>query len=107
VSRRVAAAPDDAAGQALLGLAKDLAGDGDGALAAYRAALFLRPALYRVRFQLAERLRQAGWRDRARTEYRSVLASLEAAGEELPELVRLLPGTAVEIAARCRAALAR
>jgi len=105
--RRAAARPEDAAAHALLGLVRDLADDGDGALTAYRAALFLRPGLYRVRFQLAERLRRSGWRDRALAEYRRVLATLAAEGEELPELAALLPGDAAEVASRCRAALSR
>jgi chemotaxis protein methyltransferase CheR len=105
--RRAAARPEDAAAHALLGLVRDLADDGDGALTAYRAALFLRPGLYRVRFQLAERLRRSGWRDRAFAEYRRVLATLAEEGDELPELAALLPGDAAEVASRCRAALSR
>lgn len=107
VSQRLVAVPQDAAAHALLGLLKDLRGDGEGALAAYRAALFLRPHLYRVRLLLAERLRLAGWRDRARTEYRQVLATLEAGGEDLPELAEALGGDHRDVAGRCRLALSR
>ncbi len=107
-TRRVAAEPADAAAHAVLGLVADLAGDGDAALAAYRAALFLRPRLYLVRFQLAERLRRAGWHERARAEYLGVLATLAEGGEELAELEplrHLLPSRGTGIAGHCRAAL--
>ena len=104
---RLEAEPEDAAAHALGGLIHDLDGDGEGAIAAYRAALFLRPELYRVRFQLAERLRLGGWRERARAEYRRVLATLREGAGEHSDLAGLLPEHREEVAERCRAALSR
>jgi chemotaxis protein methyltransferase CheR len=107
VARRLEAEPEDAAAHALGGLIHELQGDDEGAIAAYRAALFLRPELYRVRFQLAERLRLGGWRERARAEYSRVLTSLREGAGELPDLAALLPEHPGELAERCRAALSR
>ena len=93
---------------ALSGLLHDLTGDAQAAVAAYRAALFLEPALFQVRFMLAHRLEHLGWPARARNEYRQVLTDLghgkvRTLGVDLP---RLLP-TPDEASQRSRRALGR
>lgn len=93
---------------ALSGLLHDLTGDAEAAVAAYRAALFLEPALFQVRFLLAHRLEHLGWTSRARNEYRQVLTDLRhgksrTLGVDLP---RLLPALE-EAAQRSRRALGR
>lgn len=93
---------------ALNGLLHDLGDNAAAAVEAYRAALFLEPGLFQVRFLLAHRLEHLGWTDRARSEYRQVLTDLERGyarrlGVDLP---RLLP-THDEAARRSRRALGR
>jgi chemotaxis protein methyltransferase CheR len=88
VARRLADEPADAAAHALGGLIHDLQGDGDGAICAYRAALFLRPELYRVRFQLAERLRRPACRTTP-TSYRTSRACFPSTRGRSPNVAGL------------------
>ncbi len=108
IQRRLKANSTDAHAHALQGLIHDLEGRARRAVAAYRAALFLEPDLYQIRFLLAGRLDHLGWSSRARSEYRHVLSGLESGrGHELTEhLPELLPSRD-EAAQRCRRALRR
>lgn len=98
----------DAFAHALHGLIRDLSGESDKAVAAYRAALFLDPEIFQVRFLLAQRFESLGLVSRARNEYRQVLTSLENGRSH--DLASLLPGLLPgreEIGKRCRKALLR
>ena len=108
VQDRLKANFTDADANALQGLIHDLEGRARRAVAAYRAALFLDPDLFQVRFLLAGRLEHLGWPARARSEYRQVLSGLESgSGRELSaKLPDLLPSRD-ETAQRCRRALSR
>lgn len=98
----------DAFAHALQGLIRDLSGESDKAVTAYRAALFLDPEIFQVRFLLAQRFESLGLVSRARNEYRQVLTSLEnGRSHDLGSLLPgLLPGRE-EIGKRCRKALHR
>jgi tetratricopeptide (TPR) repeat protein len=69
------------AAHALMGYLHDLCGRIEGALASYRAALYLDPAFFQVRVLLADCLLRLGNRDRAEHQYREVLTLL-ASGRE-------------------------
>lgn len=108
IRHRLKANSTDAPAHALQGLIHEIEGRARRAVAAYRAALFLDPDLFQVRYLLAGRLEHLGWSSRARSEYRHVLSGLEsgrghALSEHLPEL---LPSRD-ETAQRCRRALNR
>jgi chemotaxis protein methyltransferase CheR len=77
----LAEAPAEPSAHALEGFLHDLTGRTDEAVASYRAALYLDPALFQVRIFLADCLLRLGNRDRAEHHYREVLAHL-AAGRE-------------------------
>jgi chemotaxis protein methyltransferase CheR len=77
----LAADPSDPAAHALQGFLDDLCGRTEEAVHAYRAALYLDPALYQVRVLLADCLLRLGNRNRAEHEFREVLTLL-AAGRE-------------------------
>jgi chemotaxis protein methyltransferase CheR len=77
----LAAAPSDPAAHALDGFLHDLSGRSEEAVTAYRAALYLDPALFQVRLLLADCLLRLGSRDRAEHHFREVLAHL-ASGRE-------------------------
>ncbi len=67
---------EDASVHAVEGLLRERTGDQEAAVAAYRAALYLEPSRYDIRFLLARALEEGGrWR-RAEREYRSVMSSL-------------------------------
>lgn len=72
-----AADPSDPAAYALEGFLHDLAGRTQEASAAYRAALYLDPALFQPRLLLADCLKRLGHPERAAHEYRQVLATLD------------------------------
>lgn len=104
--RAAEARPEDAEVRALLGISRERAGETEEAIRAYRATLYLDPALVQVRYLLAECLSRRGWTARARAELREILASmrsgearpLDGGGElGLPDLE--------ELADRCRRAL--
>jgi chemotaxis protein methyltransferase CheR len=67
--------PENAVLHALQGLAHERAGTIEGAIQAYRAALYLDPDLVEVRFLLARSLAAAGRERRSIREYRGVLGS--------------------------------
>lgn len=68
--------PSEPSAHALAGFLADLGGEPQTAAAAYRAALYLEPAFFQVRLLLADCLQRLGDRERARGQYREVLASL-------------------------------
>ncbi len=106
VDQALLADPSDAGVHALEGLAHDVSGRPEMAVASYRAALFLDPRLYQVRLLLADALRGLGHGPRAGREYREVLAAL--AGGQARALEALAPlalPTRPEAERRCRAAL--
>jgi len=82
-------------------------GDHRHAIESLRAALYLDPSLFQVRFLLAKAFSRAGMQVRADKEYRRVLESMAAPGRTaLSFEARLgLPGPA-EVEAGCRRALA-
>lgn len=83
--------PSEAAAHALDGFLHDLRGELEDAVSSYRAALYLDPALYQVRLLLADAMRREGWEERARHEYREVLASLSAGRERMLVPFDVLP----------------
>ena len=102
----LAADPSEAAAHALDGFLRDVGGDGEAAIASYRAALYLDPRLFQVRLLLADRLARGGWRERAAHEYREVLATL-GSGRELGALDALPLPDRAGAERRCRDALRR
>ena len=87
----LAADPSEPAAHALQGFLHDLCGRTEEAIPAYRAALYLDPALFQVRVLLADCLLRLGNRDRAEHQFREVLTLL-ASGRERP--LRALRGAA-------------
>lgn len=87
----IAAEPSDPAGYALLGLVHDLAGRADEAAAAYRAALYLDPALFQVRVMLGDCFLRLGMRERAAHQFREALAGLAAGRAQTLERLAALP----------------
>ncbi len=82
--------PDDAVLRALHGLCLDRRGDVEGAIQAYRAALYLEPGLFQFRALLAGCFERLGWPQRARREHREVLTALRSSSvREVPESARL------------------
>jgi chemotaxis protein methyltransferase CheR len=75
--------PADPSAHALMGFLHDLCGRTESALASYRAALYLDPALFQVRVLLADCLLRLGNKERAEHQYREVLTLL-AGGREKP-----------------------
>lgn len=61
---------------ALSGLLHDLQGHTNNAVTAYRAALFLKPELFQIRFLRAHRFEHMNLLAQARNEYRRVLTDL-------------------------------
>lgn len=100
--------PTNAAARALLGILHDLTGKPERALAAFRAALYLQPQLFQVRLLLADALRRAGHHERARGEYRQLLAALASGrARPMPELPGLLLPDAATAQTRARRVLQR
>jgi len=81
VGEVLAAEPSEPAVHALEGFVHDLRGNTEDALASYRAALYLDPALFQVRVLLADGLLRLGDRARAEHQFRETL-SLLASGRE-------------------------
>lgn len=99
-------APDDAVLRALNGLLEDAQGRTEDAVRCYRAALYLEPDLFQVRFLLARALARLGWRARARHEYGETLVTLkEADRRELPDAELLALPSAGQAASLARGAL--
>ena len=98
--------PSEPAVYALEGFLHDLASRPEEAAAAYRAALYLEPALFQVRVLLADCLRRLGRSERAEHEFRQVLAILDRGGARDLLLLEELPFPNRQRAARrCREAL--
>lgn len=101
----LAVEPTSAVLRGLEGLALDLGGDGEGALRAYRAALFLEPQLFQVRLVCADLSRRSGDAAAAHRHYREALRTLQGAGGvELPGTGSLWPDR-LGAERRCEAAL--
>jgi tetratricopeptide (TPR) repeat protein len=81
VEQALAADPSEPSAHALEGFLHDLAGRADEAITAYRAALYLDPALFQVRVLLGDCLLRLGHRDRAEQQFREVL-TLIAGGRD-------------------------
>ena len=79
--------PEDPVLRALAGLIHDREGELTLAVQAYRAALYLDPSLFQIRFLLARCQHRMGWLDRAQRELRSILEMIAA------RQARSLPGT--------------
>lgn len=107
VEEALAADPSEPAAHALDGFLHDLAGRKQEAVAAYRAALYLDPALFQPRLLLADCLLRLDQRGGAEHQYREVLACLEGARERSLLILDDLPLPDRERALRrCRQALA-
>jgi len=98
--------PENAVLHALRGLAHERAGALDGAIQAYRAALYLDPELVEVRFLLARSLAAAGRERRSVREYQAVLGSPGVARAAAPAvLTRLGVPSGASLEHACREAL--
>jgi chemotaxis protein methyltransferase CheR len=91
VEQALAADPSEPSAHALEGFLHDLAGRADEAVTAYRAALYLDPALFQVRVLLGDCLLRLGHRDRAEQQFREVLTLLAAGRERALVLFSDLP----------------
>lgn len=102
----MAAEPSEPAAHALEGFLHDLAGRTEDAVASYRAALYLDPALFQVRTLLADCLLRLGQKDRAEHQFREVLALLDGGRDRELALYADLPLPSRERAQRrCRQVL--
>ncbi|HEX4963744.1 MAG TPA: CheR family methyltransferase [Thermoanaerobaculia bacterium] len=91
VEQALAADPSEPSAHALEGFLHDLAGRADEALTAYRAALYLDPALFQVRVLLGDCLLRLGNRDRGEQQFREVLTLLAGGRERALALFGDLP----------------
>lgn len=91
VEQALAADPSEPSAHALEGFLHDLKGRTDDALTAYRAALYLDPALFQVRVLLGDCLLRLGHRDRAEQQFREVLTLLAGGRERTLILFEGLP----------------
>ncbi|HVR99453.1 MAG TPA: CheR family methyltransferase [Thermoanaerobaculia bacterium] len=91
VGEVLGADPSEPAAHALDGFLHDLSGRAEEAVTAYRAALYLDPALYQVRVLLADCLLRLGHRDRAEQQYREVLTTLGSGRERSLLVFQALP----------------
>jgi len=106
VDQVLAADPADAEAHVLEGFIHDLSGRTEMAIASLRAALYLDPALFQAHLLLADALRRLGWKERALTAYRAVLAALSTGNvRELTALATLPLPDRVTAAQRARVAL--
>src|SRR4029078_10481564 len=88
------------------GFLHDLTGRAEDAAAAYRAALYLEPALFQARLLLADCLLRLGAQEEAQHHYREVLKTLEEGRERTLAALADLPLPDRERATRrCRQAL--
>ncbi|HEX7182134.1 MAG TPA: CheR family methyltransferase [Thermoanaerobaculia bacterium] len=107
IGQVLAADPSEPAAHALEGFLHDLTGRTDDAVASYRAALYLDPALFQVRVLLADCLLRLGNRDRAEHHYREVLAHLAGGRERTLDVFAELPfPDRARAQRRCRQVLA-
>ncbi|MEA2694895.1 MAG: chemotaxis protein methyltransferase CheR, partial [Acidobacteriota bacterium] len=106
VADLLAADPSEPANHALLGFLHDLSGRPEEAVTAYRAALYLDPALYQARLLLADCLLRLGHRDLAEKQFKEVLTLVASGRERALEGLAALPLPDRERAMkRCRQAL--
>lgn len=98
--------PENAVLYALRGLAHERCGAIEGAIQAYRAALYLDPELVEVRFLLARSLAEAGSERRSMREYQAVLGSAGVVRAAVPAvLTRLGVPSGGSLEHACREAL--
>lgn len=91
IEQVMATDPSEPAAYTLEGFLHDLSGRPDDAVASYRAALYLAPALFQARVLLADCLLRLGNRDLARHQYREALSTLESGRERTLSLFADLP----------------
>jgi chemotaxis protein methyltransferase CheR len=91
VEQALAADPSEPSAHALEGFLHDLAGRTEEAITAYRAALYLDPALFQVRVLLGDCLLRLGHGDRAEQQFREVLTLLASGRERALVLLSDLP----------------
>ncbi len=91
IAAALAADPSEPAAHALEGFLHDLCKRTEEAVASYRAALYLDPALFQVRVLLADCLLRLGHRDRAEHQFREVLTLLARGREKALLLFGDLP----------------
>ena len=91
IAQALAADPSEPAAHALEGFLNDLRGKTEDAVSAYRATLYLDPALFQVRVLLADCLLRLGHRDRAEHQFREVLTLLAGGRERALTLFEALP----------------
>ncbi|HEY2294331.1 MAG TPA: CheR family methyltransferase [Thermoanaerobaculia bacterium] len=102
----LASDPSEPAAHALEGFLHDLCGRTEDAVSAYRAALYLDPALFQPRVLLADCLLRLGKRDLAEHQFREVLTLLASGREKALGLFEGLPLPDRERAGRrCRQVL--
>jgi chemotaxis protein methyltransferase CheR len=87
----LAADPSEPAAHALVGFLHDLCSRTEEAVGAYRAALYLDPALFQPRVLLADCLLRLGKRDLAEHQFREVLTLLTSGREKALGLFEGLP----------------
>jgi Flp pilus assembly protein TadD len=107
IREAIRVSPDNARLRAFQGLVAEAAGDQRAAVRCYRAALYLDPRLFQVRYLLGRSLERTGWREQAHRAYRDVLATtgMGLPTVEIPGLGLLgIPSTA-EVSAACQRAL--
>jgi tetratricopeptide (TPR) repeat protein len=104
----LAADPSEPASHALKGFLHDLAGRAEEAVAAYRAALYLEPALFQARLLLADCLSRLGHREQAEKQLKEVLNLVANGRERALSALAALPLPDREGALRrCRQAVGR
>jgi len=91
IAAALAADPSEPAAHALEGFLHDLCKRTEEAVASYRAALYLDPALFQARVLLADCLLRLGNRDRAEHQFREVLTLLASGREKALPLFGDLP----------------
>lgn len=91
VEQALAADPSEPSAHALEGFLHDLASRTEDAITAYRAALYLDPALFQVRVLLGDCLLRLGHGDRAEQQFREVLTLLASGRERMLVLLSDLP----------------
>jgi chemotaxis protein methyltransferase CheR len=102
----LAADPSEPATHALLAFLHDLSGRAEEAVTAYRAALYLDPALFQARLLLADCLLRLGHRDHAEKQFQEVLTLVTLNRERPLSALAALPFPDRERALRrCRQAL--
>ena len=106
VADLLAVDPSEPATHALEGFLHDLSGRPEEAVTAYRAALYLDPALYQARLLLADCLLRLGHRELAEKQFKEVLTLVTNGRERNLEALSALPLPDRERALRrCRQAL--